>query len=42
MWGMDWIGPAQDRDRCRALMNAVIYLRVSFMWELRTDCCAIG
>jgi hypothetical protein len=27
-WGMDWIKLAQDRDRWRALMNAVMYLRV--------------
>jgi hypothetical protein len=26
--GMDWIGLAQDRDRCPAIENAVINLRV--------------
>jgi hypothetical protein len=26
--GMDWIHPAQDRDKWRALMNTVMNLRV--------------
>jgi hypothetical protein len=27
--GMDWIEPAQVRNRCRALVNAMMNLRVS-------------
>jgi hypothetical protein len=27
-WGVDWILLAQDRDRWRAVVNAVMYLRV--------------
>jgi hypothetical protein len=26
-WGKDWIDLAQDRDRCRALVNTVMNLR---------------
>jgi hypothetical protein len=27
-WGTDWIELARDRDRCRALVNTVMNLRV--------------
>jgi hypothetical protein len=26
--GVDWIGLAQDRDKCRALVNVIINLQV--------------
>jgi hypothetical protein len=28
MWGMNWLDLAQDRERLRALVNAVMNLRV--------------
>jgi hypothetical protein len=28
MWGVDWIELAQDRDRCRALVNAAMNIQV--------------
>jgi hypothetical protein len=30
---VDWIGLAQDRDKCRAVVNAVMKLRVHKMLE---------
>jgi hypothetical protein len=31
--GVDWIGLAQDRDKWRALVNAIMHLRVHKMLE---------
>ena len=28
-WGMDWIDLAHDRDKWRALVNAVMYIRIA-------------
>jgi hypothetical protein len=38
MWGMDWIDLAQDRDRWRALVIAVMKLRgISWLAENQLD-----
>jgi hypothetical protein len=34
MWGVDWIELAEDRDRWRELVNAVMNLRVHEMREI--------
>jgi hypothetical protein len=33
-WGMDWIGLAQDTDRWRAIVNAVMNLQFHKMREI--------
>jgi hypothetical protein len=35
--GMDWIDVAQDRDRLRALVNAVMNLLVQLKWGVFLD-----
>jgi hypothetical protein len=40
--GMDWIDLAQNRDQCRALLNAVMNLRVPYNAGKFLSGCTIG
>jgi hypothetical protein len=43
VWGgVDWIGLAQGRDKWRALVNAVMYLRVPYNAGKLSGGCTIG